>query len=65
MVKILIPVTVDLISSIEADIRSVSPETKDFLCSVIKKAVAKCLSLQSETEGIIDIGTEVEQNLSC
>ncbi|MBQ8680201.1 MAG: hypothetical protein IJ530_10625 [Treponema sp.] len=64
MIKIQVSVTADLISSIVADIKSVSPETKDFLHGVIKKAVAEAFSLQPEIEGIIDAGTEAEQKLS-
>lgn len=64
MVMIQVPVNAEIISSIAADIKSVSPETKSFLRGVIKKTVSEALSLQPEIEGIIDAGTEAEQELS-
>lgn len=64
MVMIQVPVNAEIISSIAADIKSVSPETNGFLRGVIKKAVAEAISLQPEIEGIIDAGTEAEQKLS-
>lgn len=64
MVMIQVPMNEEIISSIAVDIKSVSPETKGFLHGVIKKTVSEALSLQPEIEGIIDAGTEAEQELS-
>lgn len=65
MIKIQVPITADLISTIAVDIKSVSPKTKGFLRDMIKTAVAECMTLQPEIEGIIDAGTEAEHTPSC
>ena len=58
MIAIQVSVSADLISSIASDLKSVSQETKDFLCGVIKSAVAEALKLQPELEAIIDAGND-------